>query len=203
VSRARRRHCRAAGRLVIIRAASRAGSGQRWAWRRRDKGHAGHEDHSGLALTRERTAAWGQELSRAHQQLRARLSQARADLAAGRRPGSSAGRLTLDCAGFCRALARHHGAEDRALFPQVLAAHPGLARDVALLITDHRLLAGLIRDLEQVAGRGDPAETARHLDGIEAIMESHFAFEERRLAAVLDALALDAEPADVLGVDTR
>jgi hypothetical protein len=34
-------------------------------------------------------------------------------------------------------------------------------------------------------------------------MESHFAFEERRLAEVLAALAIDAGPADVLGVDPR
>lgn len=40
---------------------------------------------------------------------------------------------------------------------------------------------------------------ARHLDGIGAIMESHFRFEERRLLTVLEALALDADPRDVLG----
>jgi hypothetical protein len=40
---------------------------------------------------------------------------------------------------------------------------------------------------------------ARHLDGIGAITESHFRFEERRLLAVLEALAHDADPRDVLG----
>jgi hypothetical protein len=155
-------------------------------------------------VTREHVQAWGRELIQVHQQLRERIRDARAELDAGPRADRPAARLTLPCAGFCRALARHHGAEDRALFPQVLAAHPDLARDVARLAEDHRLLAGLIRDLERVTGRGDPQETTRHLDGIEAIMESHFAFEERKLAAVLDALALDAaSPADVLGLDPR
>jgi hypothetical protein len=155
-------------------------------------------------VTRERVQAWGRELIQVHQQLRERLERARADLAAGHPAGTPAARLTLPCAGFCRALARHHGAEDRALFPQVLAAHPDLARDVARLAEDHRLLAGLLRDLERVTGRSDPQETARHLDGIEAIMESHFAFEERKLAALLDVLAPDAaSPADVLGLDPR
>jgi hypothetical protein len=144
--------------------------------------------------------AWGHELRRVHRELRAQLSRARADLTAGRAPGAAAS-LTLHCAGFCDALTRHHGAEDRALFPPVLAAHPELAGDVARLIEDHRLLAGLISDLGQVAGDGDPAAIARHLDGIEAIMESHFAFEERKLAGVLNAMTLDAEDlAEVLGV---
>jgi Hemerythrin HHE cation binding domain len=145
--------------------------------------------------------AWGHELRRVHRELRAQLSRARADLTAGRAPGAAAASLTLHCAGFCDALTRHHGAEDRALFPPVLAAHPELAGDVARLIEDHRLLAGLISDLGQVAGDGDPAAIARHLDGIEAIMESHFAFEERKLAGVLSAMTLDAEdPAEVLGL---
>jgi hypothetical protein len=30
-------------------------------------------------------------------------------------------------------------------------------------------------------------------------MENHFAFEERQLLGVLEALALDADPRDVLG----
>ena len=135
-----------------------------------------------------------------HRELRARLTRARADLAAGRVPQASASSLALHCAGFCDALTRHHGAEDRALFPPVLAAHPELAGDVARLIEDHHLLAGLITDLGQVAGAGDPGAIARHLDGIEAIMESHFAFEERKLAGVLDAMTLEAgDPAEVLG----
>ena len=150
----------------------------------------------------ERVQAWGDELRRAHRQVRARLDRARAELAAGRRPGAAGPGLTLHCAGFCAALARHHGAEDRVLFPQVLAAHPELARDIARLTEDHLLLAGLISALDHVAGdgNGDPAVITRHLDGIEAIMESHFAFEERKLAEVLNAMTIDAGgPAEALG----
>lgn len=44
-----------------------------------------------------------------------------------------------------------------------------------------------------------PIELDRHLEGIAAIMESHFRYEERQLLSVLDRLALDADPRDVLG----
>lgn len=44
-----------------------------------------------------------------------------------------------------------------------------------------------------------PVELGQHVEGIAAIMESHFRYEERQLLAVLDALALDADPHDALG----
>ncbi|VXC01017.1 hemerythrin domain-containing protein [Citricoccus sp. K5] len=61
----------------------------------------------------------------------------------------------------------------------------------------HRLRAAL----EQAAlDRSEsPAVLERHLDGIGAIMESHFRYEERQLLAVLETLALDSAPGDVLG----
>jgi hypothetical protein len=58
------------------------------------------------------------------------------------------------------------------------------------------LLTGLQAAVEQAAS---PAELDRHLDGIAAIMESHFPYEERQLLTVLDTLALNADPQDVLG----
>jgi hypothetical protein len=39
----------------------------------------------------------------------------------------------------------------------------------------------------------------RHLEGIAAIMESHFRYEERQLLSVLETLSLDAPPEEVLG----
>lgn len=58
----------------------------------------------------------------------------------------------------------------------------------------------LIVGLDKVAKRSaPPEEITRHLDGLSAIMDSHFAYEERQLLTVLDTLALDAEPGNVLG----
>jgi hypothetical protein len=44
-----------------------------------------------------------------------------------------------------------------------------------------------------------PAELARHLEGLAAIMESHFRFEERKLLDILQSLDWDAEPTAVFG----
>ena len=43
------------------------------------------------------------------------------------------------------------------------------------------------------------AALLRHLDGVEAVMESHFRYEERQLLTVLESLDLAAETSEVLG----
>jgi hypothetical protein len=44
-----------------------------------------------------------------------------------------------------------------------------------------------------------PSELERHLDGITAIMQNHFAYEERQLLRVLETLMLRDDPHLVLG----
>lgn len=58
------------------------------------------------------------------------------------------------------------------------------------------LLSGLQGAIDRSASA---AEMDRHLEGIEAIMESHFRFEERSLLNILEHLDLIADPRDVLG----
>jgi len=71
--------------------------------------------------------------------------------------------------------------------------HPELRDFLAELEHDHLIIAGI---LERVRDRPD----ARELDGLAAILETHFIGEEKRLAGVLDALepvaGLDLGPAD-------
>lgn len=141
----------------------------------------------------ERFVAWGQELRQVHVRLRAAVARAREAAESGDPTQSPAGELLLYCHGFCAALTDHHRSEDAALFPVIEQARPDLGPVLATLTEDHGLLAGLIEDLEQAVGAGADAEhVLRHLDGIEAIMESHFGYEERRLIAVLDALHDDS-----------
>ncbi|WP_433677354.1 hemerythrin domain-containing protein [Microbacterium gorillae] len=139
-----------------------------------------------------RLVAWGAELRAVHARLRAALAVVReAD-------GSDAvvtRDLLLVCHGFCVALTQHHEGEDRQLFPAIAAAHPELGDTLARLQQDHAMIAMLISGLESASAQ----DIGGHLDGIAAIMESHFRYEERELISVLDALALDAEPRDVLG----
>ena len=44
-----------------------------------------------------------------------------------------------------------------------------------------------------------PDELARHLDGLSAIMESHFNYEERQLLDTLSTLDVAADPHALLG----
>jgi hypothetical protein len=50
-----------------------------------------------------------------------------------------------------------------------------------------------------IASDAGPDELHRHLDGIGAVMETHFRYEESQLLLVLDALALEGEPTQLLG----
>ena len=108
--------------------------------------------------------------------------------------------LLVYCAGFCAALDAHHRGEDRALFPALAAAEPALADVLDRLSEDHALLGTLLRDLRAAADAGESrAELERHLDGVAALMESHFRYEERVLLPALGSLSLAAPVEDVLG----
>jgi hypothetical protein len=65
---------------------------------------------------------------------------------------------------------------------------------------DHELIAGLLTQFDQAIGSdARPAELSLQLDGLAAIMESHFRYEERELLGPLSAFELDADPHTVLG----
>lgn len=147
-----------------------------------------------------RLVAWSSELRAVHERLREALHITREALAAGTPAGDASRDLLLFCHGFCTALTGHHEGEDRRLFPAIAAAHPELADTLRYLEQDHSMMSHLIGGLQQaVETSAPPAEIERHLDGLGAIMESHFAYEERQLLSVLETLDLRADPGEVLG----
>ncbi|WP_226353615.1 hemerythrin domain-containing protein [Pseudonocardia sp. ICBG601] len=142
-----------------------------------------------------RLVAWSRETRRVHERLRAalRVTRASADEQAARE-------LLVFCRAFCTALTGHHEGEDHVLFPALEAAHPELRDTLRQLAHDHSVIGHLLGDLQATLDRAaSPAELDRHLEGIAAIMESHFRFEERRLLTVLETLDLDAEIDTVFG----
>ncbi|TDC67400.1 hemerythrin domain-containing protein [Streptomyces hainanensis] len=147
-----------------------------------------------------RLVAWSQELRQVHHRLREALLVTRASLADGT-PGEAAAReLLLYCHGFCTALDGHHRGEDSTLFPAIAAAHPELRPVLILLEQDHSMIAHLLDSLRAAVDRAAPPEELdSHLEGIAAIMENHFRYEERQLLTVLETLGLAAAPQDVLG----
>lgn len=109
--------------------------------------------------------------------------------------GPAARDLLLYCWGFCAALDGHHRSEDETLFPLLVGAHPDLTPVVAQLRQDHRMIDHLLGSLREAIRSGaDAQERARHLEGVAAIMESHFRYEERRVLPLLDALDPDGVP---------
>lgn len=141
-----------------------------------------------------RLVAWSNELLRAHARLRAALRTTRTALIDGGPPVVSRD-LLLHCRGFCTALGEHHRGEDRTLFPAIESEHPELAPVLRKLEQDHSMIAFLVAELDAALQRHVHAdEIDRHLDGVAAIMENHFAYEERQLLNVLKTLALPVDP---------
>ena len=138
-------------------------------------------------MTEQRVHAWGRELRAVHQRLRDALEVAREAVVDGGRAETVSRDLRLFCLGFCTALNGHHTSEDSALFPLILERRPDLAPVIAQLKQDHSMIEHLIAGLEKAVDSGKGAEEQlRHLDGIEAVMETHFRYEEKKIIDVLD-----------------
>jgi hemerythrin-like domain-containing protein len=147
-----------------------------------------------------RLIAWSRELRTVHDRLREALTVTRQALADGAPVEPATRDLLLFCHGFCAALTAHHEGEDRHLFPAITEQYPQLRDTLHYLRQDHSMIAHLLAGLQAAAARAaTPAELHRHLEGVAAIMESHFRYEERQLLTVLETLALSGDPSAVLG----
>ncbi|MFE0027859.1 hemerythrin domain-containing protein [Amycolatopsis sp. NPDC059021] len=144
-----------------------------------------------------RPKALGHQLIEVHLLLREQLAELRADVESfldGRagKPRS----LRAHCLAFCSAVTRHHTGEDGEVFPALAQRFPELRPVLDELARDHRVVTGMLAELETLLGglRRDagPAEVRRvraELDGLSALLESHFGYEEKRIASALDAVA--------------
>lgn len=147
-----------------------------------------------------RLIAWHHEMEAAHAQLRRALDIARAAVTDGVEVPPAERELLLYCHGFCVALDGHHRGEDDALFPALLERRPELAEVVRALRQDHSMIAHLLHALRSALDGGRPlGELLRHLDGVGAIMESHFRYEERALLGVLATLDLPLDVPEAFG----
>lgn len=165
-------------------AVSRAGGGQRQAWRRRDR--------KGPCLVAAqdagRAVAWSRQLTQAHAALRQQLHDLQADLGA----AQAGGGLLAHCLAFCSALSAHHQGEDAGLFGELLLVRPDLRNVVRKLADDHLMIAGILASVGDLAREATGAAPGRRevigreLGGLAAIMESHFGYEERAISDAVD-----------------
>lgn len=147
-----------------------------------------------------RARSLGTELVAVHQWLRAELARIRDDASGSGVPAP----LQAHCIAFCQALTSHHASEDGTAFDALGAAFPDLADVLEQLRQDHRLVAGIIAQLNQILATPTPdssGQLLRELDGLTAILESHFRWEERRLVSALDALDPAPSARDLFGLD--
>lgn len=150
-------------------------------------------------------AALSEQLTHVHQALRERLTSLRQETAAGTGPHAADDAIPADllshCLSLCTAIHTHHTGEDDQILPALRAAAPELAPVIDNLIEDHALVAGILRHIHGLLTPGQapsgPSALTRELDGLTAILESHFSYEERRIAQALDALEPSAWTADV------
>ena len=138
---------------------------------------------------RHRAVAFSLQLRRAHQQLRDELARIREALGGDEYVVTG---LQVHCLAFCSALATHHRGEDDGMFTQLLDARPDLAPAIGNLIDDHAAIAAILHQIRALVlqQKATPAESLpelrRELDGLVAIVDSHFGYEERAISAALD-----------------
>ncbi|MEU1727887.1 hemerythrin domain-containing protein [Nonomuraea sp. NPDC005692] len=134
-----------------------------------------------------RLAAFGNQLIDVHLRLREELARLRDT--AGR--GGSLRDLRTHCLTFCSAITTHHTGEDATAFPVLAAEFPELRPVLDELRRDHEQVAVILRDLETLLAAdapGGPRDVRTELDGLSALLESHFVYEEKRIVAALNAL---------------
>jgi hypothetical protein len=143
-----------------------------------------------------RVTAFGNQLIEVHIWLREQLEDLRDDVDAYFDGGALPSRdLRAHCLSFCSALTRHHTGEDGGPFALIADEIPELRPVILELKTDHNRIDWILGTLEKVLS-GLPADPDQaiaayvraELEGLAAIMETHFTYEERKLVSVLNGL---------------
>ena len=157
-----------------------------------------------VSVEHTRIVAWRAQMRLVHRRIAEVLVIARESIESGGPSESAFDRLNEPltyCLAFCIALDGHHAGEDGSLFPRLVEQRPELADVIGKLSQDHRMIGHLLAELRHSMASGEPPEAVlHHLDGIEAVITSHFRYEEKRLLGVLDDLDLGGlEPTQAFG----
>lgn len=135
--------------------------------------------------------AFGNQLVQVHIALRERLAGLREDVSVGRFAD-----LRSHCLSFCAAVVEHHTAEDEGAFPVLAREHPELRSVLDELARDHRIVSDALTALGELGDDADPELVRSELDSVAALLETHFTYEERKIANALSALTGRLDPGD-------
>jgi hypothetical protein len=142
----------------------------------------------------------GDHLIKVHDWFREDLARLREGLGSEGGEQPVAGRvprpLQVQCLMSCSALHAHHSTEDNAVFMPLARQCPELRPALEELERDHRVVAGMLDRIEALAVELGGAVTPERagvlcgeLDGLAAVLETHFRYEERQLVDVLNGLS--------------
>ena len=134
--------------------------------------------------SKSRLAAFGTQLVEVHDWLREQLAQLRADVDAGL---AQPRKLQAHCLTFCSAITKHHTGEDATAFPVLAEQFPELRPVLAELTRDHEIITVMLNRLADIDFT-DQQAALREINGVQAIVESHFTFEERKILDALNSL---------------
>lgn len=143
-----------------------------------------------------RLVAFGNRLVQVHIALRERVEELGDALTA-----PDLRDLRAHCLSFCAAVTRHHTAEDDGAFPVLAREHPELRPVLDELARDHVIVSDALDALTRLVGEAGDDEAARsalrtEVDSVAALLETHFIYEERKIAAALSALTGELGAAD-------
>ena len=160
---------------------------------------AGHEYSAhGLAV--------GKHLADVHDHLRQELDQIRDLLEQVKRGSMTAGaaRAALSqmtvrqnnwtlgayCAAYCSMITQHHGLEDRAIFPHLRRAEPGLVPVIDRLEQEHVIIHEVVEGVDRalvrlVAKPDDFTGLQEAVDALTDALGSHLAYEEQQITEPL------------------
>ncbi|MEU9607342.1 nitroreductase/quinone reductase family protein [Streptomyces sp. NPDC048057] len=130
--------------------------------------------------------SFGTMLTSIHGGMRREIELIRAEVAAGG-PGLGA-QLRVNCLTLCQGVRAHHTAEDQGMFPAIAEQRPEAAAVLERLDEEHRKIAALLDELQQVVSARDveQATVLAEVDRLAAELNAHLDYEEAQLIPMID-----------------
>ncbi len=97
------------------------------------------------------------------------------------------------CAAYCRTLTMHHGIEDAAMFPGLVARDPSIAAVTERLSAEHEVIHEVLVELDEclvalIDGGADVDRVRERAQQLSDLLLPHLSYEEEQLLPVIGRL---------------